>query len=55
MKHSLRIDGSGGCDMTLREYLTTKHSSVRHPLGRPDKDVFFGSCATGIFDIERQD
>jgi hypothetical protein len=51
MKHSLRIDGSGCGDMTLREYLTTKHSSVRHPLGWPDKDVFFGSCSTGIFDI----
>jgi hypothetical protein len=34
-----------------REHLTAKNSSVRHPLRRANKNVLFGSCPTGVFDI----
>jgi hypothetical protein len=55
VKDSFRINSSGGCNVALRKYLTAKDPAVRHPLGRPDENVFFGSCSTGIFDVERQD
>jgi hypothetical protein len=54
MQDSFRINGSGGCNVTLGQHLTSEDSSVRHPLGRPDENVFFGSGSTGIFYVQRQ-
>ena len=34
--------------------MTAKDPAVRHPLGRSDEDVFFGSGSAGIFDVQRQ-